>query len=52
MIVALFVIAGLWFSWMFRYEHIGQALFLDRWTGEVVAVFDYERFQLNKAARK
>ena len=45
-IVALLVIASAWFSWMFRYEHVGQALFLDRWTGEVVSVFDYERFPL------
>jgi len=46
-ITGLLVIAGAWFSWMFRYEHAGQAFFLDRWTGELVSGFDGERFDLN-----
>ena len=45
--IALVVLAAVWFSWMFRYAHVGQALFLDRWTGEMVSAFDGERFDLN-----
>lgn len=45
--IALAVAAAAWFSWMFRYVHMGQALFLDRWTGDVVSTFDGERFALH-----
>ena len=45
--IALAIATAIWFSWMFRYEHAGQSLFLDRWTGELVSGFDGERFALN-----
>ena len=46
-IAMLLAIAAVWFSWMFRYVPIGEAFFLDRWTGELVSGFDGERFALN-----
>lgn len=32
----ILVVIVLLIAWMFRYEHIGGTMFLDRWTGSVI----------------
>ena len=37
----------LWISWLFRYQHTGSQIYLDRWKGHVVDVFGREAYDLS-----